>query len=196
MLRFRSFLVSGLLLLLVAGTASASVTLRLTLPELTDSSVAVVRGRVVAIDSAWDRPGGTIYTYIEIRINDVLKGEAPRRITLKQLGGTVGDMSLVVQGQSEWTRREEVVLFLGVRPRDLTLDTSTLWQGKWTVERDPETGDEQVVRFAGRDESGEPIDREQMALADLEAAARVQSRTSRSVPTGIVFNPPEAPPTR
>src|SRR5262249_46859706 len=36
-----------------------------------------------------------------------------------------------------------------VRPRDRTLYTTALWQGKWTIERDPTTGEAIATRRAG-----------------------------------------------
>lgn len=189
----RSLVVSAVMVLVAVSLASASVTVPLTTLELADASVAIVRGRVVAVDSAWDGAGGgAIYTYVVVRVRETLKGDVPKRITLKQLGGTVGNMTLAVDGQAEFTRGEEVVLFLGVRPRDLTLETSTLWQGKWTVRRDL-GGGPQAVRMAGHGNDGEPLATEQMALADLRQIARAESPTTRPVPEGLVFRPAEAP---
>lgn len=189
----RTFAIICVMTMLGVTTAFASLTVRLALPELADASVAIVRGKVVAIDSAWDRRAGAIYSYVVIRVDETLKGDVPRRITLKQLGGTVDDMTLTIHGQAEFTRGEEVLLFLGLRERDMTVHTSTLWQGKWTVRRDLDASVPLAARQMGRDDQGEIIGRERVPLAELEAVARLRSAASRAVPAGVVFDPPDAP---
>jgi hypothetical protein len=95
--------------------------------------------------SGWD--GGTIYTYVTIEVSSVLKGViSERQIVLKQAGGMVGDIGLEVSGQSRFAMGEEVLVFAEVRPRDFTLYTTALWQGKWTIGVDGATG----RRFAAR----------------------------------------------
>ena len=109
--------------------------------ELAGVSSAVVTGRVLDIVSGRDPDVGYIYTYVTIELDDVIKGRlADPTIVVKQLGSKVGDLEMVVYDQAGFTVGEEVLLFLTERPRDGTLQTTGLWQGKWHIERDPETG--------------------------------------------------------
>src|SRR5215212_7116618 len=53
-------------------------------------SRAIIRGRVLNIESALDAQTNRIYTYTTIRVQEVFKGEIrERKIVLKQEGGQV-----------------------------------------------------------------------------------------------------------
>jgi hypothetical protein len=183
----------ALLAVLVAGTALADYGPILTVEGLTDTAAAVVRGRVHSVDSGWDQPAATIYTYVAIDVDRVLRGDVPHeRIVVKQLGGIVGDVGLSVGGQPDFTPGEEVVVFLHVRPRDNTLQTANFWQGKWSVQTGPEG--EVAVRHAGLDEEGAPVDDSEIDLDALESRVRARQSTRRSFSAGeIVFHPAETP---
>ena len=58
-----------------------------------------------------------------------------KRIVPKQLGGTGGALAVGAFGQAGFTPGERVMLFLEVRPRDGTLYTTALGEGKWRIER-------------------------------------------------------------
>ena len=118
--------------------------------QLADFAAAVVTGRVSAVTTATDVSGG-IYTYVSIDVAEVLKGSTPgRRVVLKQAGGVLGERGLDVAGQPAFNVGEEVLVFAEVRPRDSTLYTVALWQGKWLVEFDAVTGRRVAVQ---RDDS-------------------------------------------
>ena len=86
------------------------------------------------------------------------------------------------------------MLFLGLRPRDNTLMTSVMWQGKWTVSRDAATASTEVVRYAGVDDDGNPVLHDRISLDELEGAAQTTLATIRDEANDhIVFSPPEAP---
>ena len=102
--------------------------------ELVTSSEVILTGRVAAVTSGWDQQ--TIYTYVTVDVDQVIKGSLfERRITLQQLGGTDGTFELVVGDQAHFTVSEGVLLFLEASPVDDTLRTVGLWRGKWTIER-------------------------------------------------------------
>jgi len=64
-----------------------------------------------------------------------LKGAVTsERVTIKQLGGIVGELGLSIADQPTFTVGEDVLLFLEARPRDHTLYTAAIWQGKWVIE--------------------------------------------------------------
>jgi hypothetical protein len=115
--------------------------------ELARFSSAIVSGRVTSIGTGRDGRTGAAHTYVTVAVDTVLKGDIPEReIVVKQLGGRVGNEVAVVFGQAEFAVGEDVLLFLEVRPRDRTLYTAALWQGKWTIERDPTTGEAIATR--------------------------------------------------
>ncbi|MEW6321674.1 MAG: matrixin family metalloprotease [Acidobacteriota bacterium] len=97
-----------------------------------DFSEVVLEGRVVSLSSGWDTTVDTLYTYVTIDVSEVLKGWVPEsRIVVKQMGGSADGVALRVTGQAAFRVGEDVLLFLEVRPRDNTLYTTALWQGKW-----------------------------------------------------------------
>ncbi|HJO03245.1 MAG TPA: matrixin family metalloprotease [Acidobacteriota bacterium] len=159
--------------------------------ELTDRSEVIVTARVVRVVPGWDADAGAIYTYVTLNVTEVLKGWVPeRRIVLKQLGGTIGDLGLVAFGQAHFVPKERVVAFLEVRPRDGTLYTAALAQGKWVVERSDRR--RMAMRFLG---PAGPLDRRRMRpfrdriLRWAGEASRQPSPSS----SRIVTRPPEAP---
>lgn len=143
--------------ILLLGTATAAVASsgpRWSPEQLTDFSAAIVTGRVAAVASTTDASGG-IYTYVTIDVTAVLKGSVPGpQIVLKQAGGIVGDLGLSVSGQATFSSGEEVLVFAEIRPRDSTLYTTALWQGKWALEFDAATGARVAVQHDDSIRSG------------------------------------------
>ena len=137
----RAFLVLlPVCLLLAWQSASSPAAQGLTEPlsTLADSSALIVTGRVVSIGTQAD--GAAIYTYVTLATSAVLKGEslisvagAPAHLVIKQMGGALRDVGLHVAGQATFTPDEEVLVFLAVRPRDRTLYTAGLAQGKFSL---------------------------------------------------------------
>jgi hypothetical protein len=107
---------------------------------------AIIRGKVLSVGAAIDERDDRIYTYITVRVNEVLKGQiTARRIVLKELGGVVGDRIMVVYGSPRYTRGERVLLYLDTRA-DGTLKTHQMFLGKFDITTDSTTGQEMVVR--------------------------------------------------
>ncbi|MBI4481475.1 MAG: hypothetical protein HY652_01160 [Acidobacteria bacterium] len=126
------------------GTESrATIVLQMSLEELAGRSDAVVHGLAERSWSAWDDERGKIYTYTLVRVDDSLKGPWRERIVVKELGGTVGDMTMTVGGAPEFQPGEEVVLFL-VLDRQGDFRTLGFTQGKFEVQT--EGGQKVVVR--------------------------------------------------
>lgn len=95
------------------------------------ASPVVVVGRVGAIASGWDLDSGTLVTFVEVTVEQRLRGDAvPDRIVLKQLGGERDGLGLWVAGQARFVAGERGLLFLSVSARDGTLHTTALGAGK------------------------------------------------------------------
>lgn len=155
--------------------AQASVTPTWSIDGLAEFSRAVVTGRVVDVAVGRDVTTGALYTYVTLSVGDVLKGDiTEREITLKQLGGELGAEGLAVTDQAAFTIGEDVLLFLEARPRDGTLYTTGLWQGKWTIEADAVTGEQMASRFRPevRDRGAFRGDPERIALATTSNRVR------------------------
>lgn len=106
------------LLLAIAATPPAEATVVGPLPDamLTAHARVIVIGRVVGISSHWDAGQGQILTDIRISLDEVLKGPAPGpELTIRQLGGRVGDLESQVEGSPAFGLGERVLLFLSTR---------------------------------------------------------------------------------
>lgn len=163
------------LAVLLAGStaARADISPRWSDDQLAQFSSAILSGRVVDITTGRDPQTRAIYTYVTLAVDDVIKGAiAEREVTLKQLGGQIGDEGLGVAGQAAFGQGEEVLVFLETRPRDGTLYTSALWQGKWTLQRDVTTGERIAVR-------NEPFGSDRGALVNASERRTLQTFSSR-----------------
>jgi hypothetical protein len=154
--------------------------------QLVDFSSAVVMGKVTSIASGWD--GNAIYTYVTIEVRRVLRGGiTERQVVLKQAGGVVGDIGMELSGQARFQRGEEVLVFAEVRPRDRTLYTTALWQGKWTIQRDAASGREIAMR------SDPSTPNASVEVRDLATFSAAMAATAHDRVEEMVTSPVEAP---
>ena len=122
--------------LLLAGAvvfgAFAGLTVKKTsVEELTSTSQLIVQARVGTAFAQWENKN--IYTYTQLQVIESIKGSAPEKVTVKQLGGRVGQDALDVPGTPKLNEGDEVVLFL-VRWNDAYWVHSIVL-GKFSVER-------------------------------------------------------------
>lgn len=107
---------SGLVVALVVLWGSAAGATRIipsTLEYMTGFSDAVIIGSVVSLDSYWDDQ--KIFTDVEVEVEEFVKNahdEAGTRLTLKVLGGAVGDTRFEVDNSPRFTVGEKVMVFL------------------------------------------------------------------------------------
>ncbi|HXI94394.1 MAG TPA: hypothetical protein VNO24_30845, partial [Blastocatellia bacterium] len=139
------------LLLLIALFCFAQTSLATTVIIPSDDQMivearAIVRGRILAIETGLDQQQDRIYTYVTLKVQEVLKGQiAQRKIVLKQPGGEYGSRGSLVFGTPEFTVGENVILYLDTW-RDGSLRVHQMLLGKFTVIKDQDTG----VLFAVR----------------------------------------------
>jgi hypothetical protein len=136
----------GLLTLVALGApARASVVIPLAADALTAGADVVVLGRVTRITGHAD-VSGEISTYITLSLTEVLKGAfGDPELTIRELGGTVGDRTTWMSANPQFVVGEPVILFLDQRG-DGTLRTYQFYMGKFTIVTDPASGDVVAVR--------------------------------------------------
>lgn len=181
-------------LIVAPAAAVASGVPKWSTAQLASFADVIVIGRINELSSDWDEQSNSIYTFVGVSVEQVLKGAVPHHdIVIKQLGGRVGSVGLHVSDQADFHVGETALLFLEVRPRDGTLYTSALWQGKWKVERDA-SGGGFVVREAPSGTVWQGGDRS--SLTSIErAVASSQAGTGKSIefaPAGHQFAPAAA----
>jgi len=131
-----------LAVLAVATPAAATVVIPVAEADLVTQSDAIVIARVTAIESHADR--GHIYTNVTLAIDETLKGDSVPTLTVRLLGGRVGDHAAWVEGSPEFRRGERALLFLTAH-RDGTPRVAHLYQGKFAIVQSS-AGGEMAVR--------------------------------------------------
>src|SRR5215475_8821159 len=122
--------------------------------EMIIGARAIVRGVVTSINSGYDNRRNAVFTYVNVRVYDVLKGQLTPNplgeITLKQPGGVVGDRGTMIFGAPEFATGENVLLFLDTWS-DGSLRVYNWFLGKFNVGMNRATGRQMVTRQdAGR----------------------------------------------
>jgi hypothetical protein len=97
----------------IARPAAAHILPDYSIDQLTRQATVVLEGEVMAVASDWSADHTRIYTNVRIRVAHYHKGNLGQEtLTLRLLGGTVGEITLAVVGQPGFERNEKVFLFL------------------------------------------------------------------------------------
>ena len=126
----------SLALWLLPVAASGTTFVLMDNAQLMEASDAVVVGTVTAIESTASASGGTIYTYVKVQPDTVIKGAiAPGPIVLREPGGSAAGRTEWLFGAPEFWTGERSLLFLS-RDADGSLQTTNLSMGKYAVSID------------------------------------------------------------
>src|ERR1044071_5635833 len=133
-------------LFVLAQSSLATTVIIQTDDEIITKARAIVNGKVISVVSAFDDQHKSIFTYIPLKVDQVLKGEiATRRIVLKEPGGQVGTEGSLVFGIPRFTTGERVLLYLHTWG-DGTLRVHQMFLGKFSIVTDSRTGEQMVSR--------------------------------------------------
>jgi hypothetical protein len=109
----RKLVWAGLALILALPVSVAASTFVHVSPrELTAQADAVIRGQVLEVRSFWNDSATMILTDALVRVDETLVGEAPRYVTLRTFGGTVGGYTVEAAGFPEFRQNESMVAFI------------------------------------------------------------------------------------
>ncbi len=98
---------------LLCAPVCATTIVERTFDDLCDRAEEVFCGRVASVVSRCDAPTGTIHTYTTLDELVWIKGDdGEPTFTVRTLGGTVDDESLVVQGMPQFEIGRRYVLFV------------------------------------------------------------------------------------
>ncbi|HEY3052221.1 MAG TPA: hypothetical protein VGK04_02415, partial [Thermoanaerobaculia bacterium] len=117
------------LMLAIAAVASATTIVMPTDEQLIQKSPLIVRG-VVLRSEAVER-NGAIWTETVLHVDETLKGNAGATVTIREIGGIIGDRITKIFGAPEYSRGEHVLAFLTETPRD-DYQTVDLLVGKFS----------------------------------------------------------------
>lgn len=129
----------AVLVSVIAGAAAATQVEYRSPRDLGREATLVVEGTVASSRSYWNASGTKILTETTISVSATHKGAPRSSVRVVQLGGVVGNVRQTVAGALSWRPGEEVVLFLEAMPGG-GQRVSGFSQGKFRVERDPDTG--------------------------------------------------------
>ena len=127
----------------VPSDAGASTSVALSVRELASTSDAIVRVTQIAKASAWE--DGRIVTTSKVRVDRVVAGAPPgNELSIRTLGGVVGEIGQYVEGEADLAPGEQAVLF--VAPLRAATGTTTMRvvgraQGRWSIARDSNAPD-------------------------------------------------------
>ena len=99
----------------VAVPVSATVVIPADMGELSRDAVAIVRGRVSAIDARYTEDRRTIETTVTLEVENALKGTPGPTLQFRVPGGELGRFRSIVVGAPEFSVGQRVVVFLGAR---------------------------------------------------------------------------------
>ncbi len=134
--RFSLFLVVAVaaLTLVSAQAVQATTVQKLTLQDLTKNSAGIVMARVEDASSSWDAAHKEIFSFYTLHVLQSVKGMKGKTIvTLRQLGGSVDNISSIVPGMPSFRKGEEVVVFLTRNDAAGYPWVMGLQQGKYTI---------------------------------------------------------------
>lgn len=105
-------LISFFVLVFLSVQSLSALTVELIgLERMTKESQIIIYGKVLSFYSVWE--GHSIYTYTTVEIKELIKGNfSSKKIVVKQMGGTVGYISQIIDGTPKLEIGKEVVLFL------------------------------------------------------------------------------------
>lgn len=151
--------------------------LNITMDEMLTASELVFEGRVLSVASKQTGPK-RIHTFVTCEIKDIIKGEYPEpTITLRFLGGTVGDLTMTVSDTQVPRDGERGIYFVE------SLDTNLIhplygWsQGHFTVAPD-DTGTDRMMTSKKQPVTG--------LFFDSENEPQIhKTRTVKALSTGV-----------
>ncbi len=175
--------------LVVAAVIGGTATLEATVIEpMSDADLVreagfIVHGRVTGAVSRWNEGQSQIFTFVDIAVDNQLKGESLGKVvSLRLLGGYADGIGMAIAGAPAFQAGEEVVVLMEGNPHAI-LPVVGMSHGKFTVLTDAETGvktvKERGVEFAafmGR----------LSALAHGRAAGRDLGPLPKPVGTGAI----------
>jgi hypothetical protein len=136
--------------LLIIPHAVATTVIAPTFTELVAQSESVLWGEVTAINSELVTQGNSraIFTRVTVTVREQIIGTNPTTVTLEFLGGTVGELTMVVDGMPRFAVGQNDILFVQNNGRQIC-PLVGMAHGRYSIVRDPLTGTDQITRDNG-----------------------------------------------
>ena len=137
----------NMFILWMATSAEATTMVPLSVEQMVDLSNTVVRGKVTNVWTEPDTNTHSVWTYAQVEVEKVFKGETTTDIlVLEQPGGVWGTSETIVEGVARFSVGEEGYFFVESLDSGRSV-TAGMFQGKYNVIFDPYSRQELAVRF-------------------------------------------------
>jgi len=137
----------NMFILWMATSAEATTMVPLSVEQMVDLSSTVVRGKVTNVWTEPDTNTRSVWTYAQVEVEKVFKGETTTDIlVLEQPGGVWGASETIVEGVARFSVGEEGYFFVESLDSGRSV-TAGMFQGKYNVIFDPYSREELAVRF-------------------------------------------------
>jgi hypothetical protein len=104
---------------------------RMSLEELTTQADLIIAGKVEKVESRME--GSAIFTYVSVKpTEEPIKGKKTEEVTIRLLGGEVGEIGLYVSDTPKFSEQETIIVFL--KDKGNYKIVPGLIQGKFTVQ--------------------------------------------------------------
>jgi hypothetical protein len=167
----------GLSIVLSRGVATTVIPP--TFEQLVQQAELIFEGTVTDVQSIWEGEGAQrhIDTYVTFQVADSVKGDASSSYTIRMLGGTVGDETMMVTDTPKFSVGDREILFVE-HNFDQFVPLVGISHGRFHVQSDKETGRDIVVNS-----EGEPVrdvtklGREEESVSAEEAISPAQFKS-------------------
>ena len=156
--------------LVAVGPARATTVIAPDFAQLVGQADYIVRATVKSVSAEFRTTpqGRAIFTKVELQLLETITGTPPQPLVLELLGGTVGDVTMRVEGVPLFHVGDEDILFVQANGRQF-YPLVGIMHGKYPVKRDPQTGGTIVTRS-----NGVPLHDVREVKGDLDAASAAQ----------------------
>ncbi len=124
--------------------AHATTMVSMSIEQLTQASSDIVQARVVSQECGWNAARTQIVTITTLAVSESLRGKAASTVRVRQLGGTVGNLTVSIPGDVVFRLQGEYVVFL--EPAEgSSYHVVGMSQGLFPVYQDNASGEPRVV---------------------------------------------------
>ncbi len=169
-------------LIFATVVARATTVLPPTFDELVNNADYIVHARTKSVTAtkATSGHGPKIYTQVELEIVDVVAGTPPAQVTLRLLGGQVGDERMIVEGMPRFRVGDEDVLFVSGNGHAVC-PLYGMMHGRFPVRTDPASGRKYMTR-----ENGAPLENTRQIFTPMTASPSVGAAAREAAVSGAL----------
>ncbi len=115
--------------------AFATTVVKLNMQQLVQKSDLIVQGQVQSVYTQWNEQQHLVFTYISIRVDESLKGQGPKSVLIRQVGGSAGTIQMSIAGTPQFTSGDMAIVFLKDQG-DSTFQVVGMNQGLYKIVQD------------------------------------------------------------